>query len=413
MDNVTHSLAGLLIAEATTQLHERRTGVVWPARFRTAVAGTSMFAANVLDADLLYAGTGGGLGYLLHHRGHTHTVPAILAGAVLVWGTFALLWRWLAKAPVSAHDGRWLAGLLLASVASHLLLDWTNSYGVHPFWPFDDRWYYGDSVFIVEPWLWVVAVPTLVLASQRSVPRVLLSVVLALGLVLAARVSMVSRGAFVVLLTGAVVSILVTVGLRRRPGARATVAVSGWLLATLTFATGTRVARAAVVESVRAATPTSELLDVVTSAMPANAVCVFAITVERVGPTYRVTTATASAAPAITPASQCPENGSAADMPATSARRSTAAVQWGGEWQAPVSELARIARESCTALAALRFIRVPVWRLLDDSTLVIGDARYGGTGPGGFTRIVAPLRSAACPRAIPPWVPPRSDLLDM
>ena len=37
----------------------------------------------------------------------------------------------------------WLA------VLSHILLDYTNNYGVHPYWPFDNRWIYGDSVFIV------------------------------------------------------------------------------------------------------------------------------------------------------------------------------------------------------------------------------------------------------------------------
>jgi hypothetical protein len=26
---------------------------------------------------------------------------------------------------------------------------------VHPFWPLDNRWYYGDLIFILEPWIWV------------------------------------------------------------------------------------------------------------------------------------------------------------------------------------------------------------------------------------------------------------------
>jgi hypothetical protein len=74
------------------------------------------------------------------------------------------------------------------STLSHLVLDWTNSYGIHPFWPFDDRWKYGDSVFIVEPWFWVVSVPALVAASTNRVARALLSLVVLAGLVLAWRV---------------------------------------------------------------------------------------------------------------------------------------------------------------------------------------------------------------------------------
>ncbi len=49
----------------------------------------------------------------------------------------------------------------------HLALDFSNNYGVHPFWPVSNRWFYGDAIFIVEPWFWVVAIP-LLLPSFRS-----------------------------------------------------------------------------------------------------------------------------------------------------------------------------------------------------------------------------------------------------
>jgi hypothetical protein len=86
------------------------------------------------------------------------------------------------------------------------------------------------------------------------------------------------------------------------------------------------------------------------------------------------------------------------------------AVQWGGEWAAPSGELETLVRESCPALAAMRFIRVPIWRTLGDSTVMLGDVRYGGGG-NGFADVRVPRRSAACPRAVPPWTPPRADLL--
>src|SRR6185503_16672422 len=162
----------------------------------------------------------------------THTVPAVLLGTALLWGVVALVWRWPGKQPMSRSDGRWVAGLLLACLSSHLLLDWTNSYGVHPFWPIDDRWFYGDSVFIVEPWLWVASVPTLVVASRMRVARVLLSVVLPFAVLLASRVSLVSNGALLGLVLGALASALLAFGLRHRTFARAATAVSAWVAVT-------------------------------------------------------------------------------------------------------------------------------------------------------------------------------------
>ncbi len=48
---------------------------------------------------------------------------------------------------------RWGLLFLFAYLAglSHILLDFTNNYGVRPFWPFFEKWYSWDIVFIVEP----------------------------------------------------------------------------------------------------------------------------------------------------------------------------------------------------------------------------------------------------------------------
>jgi hypothetical protein len=96
-----------------------------------------------------------------------------------------------------------------------------------------------------------------------------------------------------------------------------------------------------------------------------------------------------------------------------SSRQSTRTVQWDTEWTAPHAELAALARESCGALAALRFMRVPAWRALNDSTVMLGDVRYGGGSGNGFSDVSVPRRSAECPDAVPAWTPPRADLLGM
>jgi membrane-bound metal-dependent hydrolase YbcI (DUF457 family) len=197
MDNVTHSLAGLLLAEGAIRLRSRVTRSEPSRQFRAVAAISSMIAANLPDADLLYSGLGGNrLRYMLHHRGHSHTVLIALAGAVLVCGVAIRIWRWREREGPTRADTRWLLGLLLVSTLSHLVLDWTNSYGVHPFWPVDNRWHYGDAVFIVEPWFWVLSVPTLIAASARSTPRVVLSLVMLSGLCprLASRFRVAGRG---------------------------------------------------------------------------------------------------------------------------------------------------------------------------------------------------------------------------
>jgi hypothetical protein len=135
------------------------------------------------------------------------------------------------------------------------------------------------------------------------------------------------------------------------------------------------------------------------------------LTVERAGGAYRVALARVSALPSLADASRCVVRNDGGSLFAPSARPSTAAVRWDGEWSAPHGELARLARESCPALAALRFIRVPAWRAVGDSTVLIGDARYGDASGAAFTDVTVPHRSASCPGHVPPWVPPRSDVL--
>jgi inner membrane protein len=50
----------------------------------------------------------------------------------------------------------WLYLTALVAALSHLLLDWTNNYGVRPFFPFNPRWYAGSFMFIAEPVMWAL-----------------------------------------------------------------------------------------------------------------------------------------------------------------------------------------------------------------------------------------------------------------
>jgi inner membrane protein len=265
-------------------------------------------------------------------------------------------------------------------------------------------------VFIVEPWLWVVSVPALVAASRSWVVRVLLSLILLAGLTLAWRVGLVATGAAAALTTGAVLFVVMARVLQ--PGGRAIAAVTGWIVVTLVMLTGARVARAAATRAARDTDSTAELLDIVVSPLPANPLCATVIIVERSGPVYRIATARVSATPSIAQAISCSTRATIESAIASSTRRSTPSVHWEGEWSAPVAPLAILVRENCVALAAMRFIRVPIWRTLADSAVLLGDARFGGASGNGFTDVRVPRSPVSCPGAVPPWRPPRADLLE-
>ena len=132
-----------------------------------------MLAAEAADLDVLW-GLAGPVEELKHHRGITHTfiaVPVVAAAAV---GAVWLYDRWVqarrrrklaaepanepGAGPKTRQQIRWGWLYLTAVIASlsHLMLDWTNNYGLRPFFPFNPRWYEGSIVFIAEPVLWAL-----------------------------------------------------------------------------------------------------------------------------------------------------------------------------------------------------------------------------------------------------------------
>lgn len=157
MDNLTHSLAGLALGELTHRLLPPEADAGRAGTRRRLLLACAAIASNFPDLDLVLTPLAAEpLGYLLHHRGHTHTLLYALPQALLLLAAIWLLWpaaRALLRASPQARLGAGAAivlGLLL-----HFGMDAMNVYGIHPFAPFDPRWFYGDIVFIVEPVFWV------------------------------------------------------------------------------------------------------------------------------------------------------------------------------------------------------------------------------------------------------------------
>jgi inner membrane protein len=102
-----------------------------------------------------------------HHRGWTHTFLGVPFEAAIIVGAVWLFHRWrtqrpTAKPPRAPIRWRLLYFFSLIALLSHLLLDWTNNYGLRPFFPFNPRWYAGSFVFIFDPLLFLILLIALV-----------------------------------------------------------------------------------------------------------------------------------------------------------------------------------------------------------------------------------------------------------
>jgi len=136
MDNITHTLTGLALSRAGLNRWHPRAAVLL------------MLSANAPDIDIVTASRGS-LSYFEAHRGITHAIaaaPVMALLCVLVVGAFSRSLRgWKAA---------W--GLCLIGLASHLLLDWTNAYGIRLFLPFSARWLRLDLNNLFDLWIWAV-----------------------------------------------------------------------------------------------------------------------------------------------------------------------------------------------------------------------------------------------------------------
>ncbi len=138
---------------------------------KTALATLTLtLAAEAPDLDIL-AIVKGRVFYFAHHRGFTHSFLGLLLVSAVVLALVYGLWR-LSGRKLSNRDlpPRWGLLFLLAyfSGLTHILLDFTNSYGVRPFWPFSEKWYSWDIEFIVEPVMLVLLFGGLVLPRLFS-----------------------------------------------------------------------------------------------------------------------------------------------------------------------------------------------------------------------------------------------------
>jgi inner membrane protein len=148
MDNLTHSLVGALIGQMGLK---RKTGLAMP---------TLVIAANIPDIDAV-AVLLGGHQHLAIRRGITHGPIAMVVLPLLLWGIMLWFDAWQTRRGKRPENRlpvnpKWLLALAFIGCLSHPLFDWFNSYGVRLLEPFSSQWFYGDTLFIIDVWIWAL-----------------------------------------------------------------------------------------------------------------------------------------------------------------------------------------------------------------------------------------------------------------
>jgi inner membrane protein len=146
LDPIAHTFTGMALAAAGL-------------RRATPLAATALFmGVNAPDVDV-FTGFMGEYQSTALRRGWTHGVlalvlwPLVLTGVLLAWDRYVRLRRKPHAPPARAGP---LLALTALAVLTHPTLDWLNNYGLRWLMPFDGRWFYGDALFVIDPWFWLL-----------------------------------------------------------------------------------------------------------------------------------------------------------------------------------------------------------------------------------------------------------------
>lgn len=407
MDNLTHSVVGLAVGEfihrslpeePETERHRLR---------RRLLLASCWLASNFPDLDIVLTPLlPAPLGYLLHHRGHTHTVLYALPQVLLIGALIWLLWpsaRRLLKESAVARKGFALA--LAIGIGLHLCMDYLNSYGIHPFHPYDSRWFFGDMVFILEPLFWVAfGIPFAMTIERRWLRIVLIASLIALPLFFTTKGFLLWTSlALLVIVAFALGWMQHAAGRRGAAGLILAAAVGIGFVGVQSFASSQ--ARLAVAQYLRNQAPANDFLDAAMTPFPTNPLCWMFVSIEsnESAGSYRLHRGLLSLAPAALPVTACP----AGFSDSAQRREATPAIAILLEEQGDLRTLRELRNGNCYFAAWLRFARAPLVHENEAS-----DLRFSSSPRGNFTTMnFEDFKNRECPRHVPGWGFPRQDLL--
>ncbi len=400
-----------------------------PQARRSLFVTLAAIGGNVPDLDLAwsYGRSEGRLGYILEHRGYTHTLVGCLLLAGLLYAC-AEWWMHRRGLTPAARDRIQLALVAVVGTLLHLGMDALNSYGVHPFWPFDNRWIYGDSIFIAEPLFWLCSAP-LIFLMRSQLARWLLSLAVALAVSLSIWV----HGGAPLWDVGSVAAaaVLVLIGRNASPRAAALTSAGAMVLVVASSLVCAALAVRRIDAIASSLFPGERILDHVLTPTPTDPVCWDALVLTTQGDRYAVRHAVLSLVPQHVSASRCPQillqrppaspGGPPRSFPpqAPPARgvptptppvspvglADSASIHWLDEYSMSRGQLVSLVQGHCDAAALMQFARAP-FAYEYGQGWILGDLRFGT----GFQIEVHGGSTARCSIHVP-WVPPRRDLL--
>ena len=161
MDNLTHSLVGAVMGQAGLK---RTTGLAMPAL---------IIGANLPDVDAACFFWLEGTEHLAFRRGITHGPPALVLLPLILAGILWAFDRWQTKRgtrPETRLPVRfgWLYAMAFIGCLSHPFFDWLNVYGIRLLEPFSSQWFYGDTLFIIDVWLWALLIASVWWSRRRE-----------------------------------------------------------------------------------------------------------------------------------------------------------------------------------------------------------------------------------------------------
>ncbi|HXR90577.1 MAG TPA: metal-dependent hydrolase [Steroidobacteraceae bacterium] len=414
MENLTHTLIGLAAGESFARCTRPTEGGLPRAARRSLFVTLAAIGGNAPDVDLAwsYAASDRRFGYMLEHRGYTHTILGCLVLAGLLYAG-AEWWMHRRRVVPAARDRWHLALVAVVGTLLHLGMDALNTYGVHPFWPFDNRWFYGDSLFIGEPLFWLAGAP-LIFLVRSWLARVLLSLATMAGLL---GVGWMHRGeplSWVAIVAAALGLMAVGRWASARAAALTSVAAMAGVIA-ISVACGS-VAATRIDGILAARFPGDRSIDRILMPTPAYPLCWEVLALQTRGDLYMVRDGVLSITPEVVPIGRCPvvfprrppaRRQAAPPMTPVPAPNSPSTV-WFGEHSMSRAQLVRLVDGNCDAAAMMQFARAP-FAFQQGDLWYLGDLRFNRDA--GFQFQLGQDTPARCSIHVP-WDAPRAaDLL--
>ncbi len=395
MDNITHSLVGVWISQGSCE-YIKGDKIVQRNLWAAALIGS-----NIADLDLFLTNlTPAPLGYLLHHRGFTHTLLALPLQVILITG---ILWLWCRWKSHVITTVQWCQISLVAFLGAllHLAMDALNVYGIHPASPWHNKWYYGDTLFIVEPWLWGALIPLMVITTTHKWVKWLLIALISLIPTLAYQAHWLHL--YSLLSTYLIFFISLAIGYLTSPKTR--LWLTGTLLISIVTAFYCCGQHAKYITSQVIKTTQSRLLSIAASPLPGNPLCWQLWSVEMQWDTYISRYLILSLLPKYFPVNLCPSQFSNLKLnliPPIFSRDSQ--FLWLGQHQFSLNKLQTLSQTNCYFNYWLSFARI-----IHLQNGKANDLRFARREPN-FTTLDLNNTYKGCPKNAPHWGPVRKDL---